>query len=165
MCIHEIQKSQLPRQQFSEERTIMARYAASIGFAHYRAMGALHNRKALIYDEAGFSRVCSALLEISGCTADIMGEHRDASHGLNNADVGVFITSYPYGAFMLDEVKKRSIPAIVLYDNLDESFIDFLNAYDNLYCMIKPLDYDKFKGLVLKLLSGAAVSRDDYTSA
>jgi hypothetical protein len=123
-----------------------------------------HNsRKVLIYDEAGFSRVCSALLEISGCVTYVMNEHLDAPNRLNSSDVGVFVTSYPYGAFMLDEVQKRSIPAIVLFDSLDEQFIDMLHAYDNLYCMIKPLDYDKFKCLVRQLLSGNQVSREDYT--
>lgn len=120
-------------------------------------------RKALIYDEAGFSRVCSAILEISGCAADVMGEHLDAPQRLNSSDVGVFITSYPYGAFMLNEVRKRSIPAIVLIDNLDERFIDMLQTYDNLYYMIKPLDYDKFKGLVRQLLNGLPVSREDFS--
>ena len=117
-------------------------------------------RRVLIYDEAGFSRVCSALLEMSGCATDIMG---DSSGKLNSSDIGVFITSYPYGAFMLDEVKKRSIPVIVLFDNLDEGFLNMLHTYDNLYCMIKPLDYDRFKGLVHQLLSGEQVSREDFT--
>lgn len=122
------------------------------------------SRKVLIYDEAGFSRVCSALLEISGCATSIINEQPDASNSLNSSDVGVFVTSYPYGAFMLDEVQKRSIPAIVLFDNLDEQFIDMLHAYDNLYCMIKPLDYKKFKGLVMQLLSGSQISRGDCTN-
>jgi len=117
-------------------------------------------RRVLIYDESGFSRVCSALLEMSGCATDILGK---SSNSLNNSDVGVFVTSYPYGAFMLDEVQRRRIPAIVLFDNIDERFINVLNEHDNLYCMIKPLDYDKFKGLVRQLLSGNQVSREDYT--
>jgi len=114
----------------------------------------------MIYDEAGFSRVCTALLEMSGFTTGILGT---TFSNLDSSDVGVFVTSYPYGAFMLDEiVKKRNIPAIVLFDNLDERFINILHEYDNLYCMIKPLDYEKFKGLVHQLLIGSQVSKGDY---
>ena len=120
-------------------------------------------RRALIYDEAGFSRVCSALLEIGGCDTDVMGELHDLPASLGRSDVGVVITSYPYGAFILDEVRKRNIPAIVLFDRLDERFIDVLREYANSYCMIKPLDYEKFKGLVKQLLSGRRVSREDYS--
>jgi hypothetical protein len=115
-------------------------------------------KRVLIYDEAGFSRICSALLEISGCAADIMG---DEAEKLDRTDVGLFVTSYPYGAFMLEEVRKRSIPAIVLFDDLDDRFIGMLHAYDNIYSMLKPLNYDKFRQIVHHLLGGGTVSQDD----
>jgi DNA-binding NtrC family response regulator len=119
-------------------------------------------RRVLIYDEAGFSRVCSAILAIEGFGTDIMDENHDVPALINRKDVGVFVTSYPYGALLLDEVRKRRIPAIVLYDNLDERFISTVLKQENLYCMIKPLDYTKFKSLVKSLLSGEQVSREEY---
>jgi DNA-binding NtrC family response regulator len=119
-------------------------------------------RKVLIYDEASFSRVCSAILAIEGHGTDIMDGRDDILQLLNRNEVGVFITSYPYGAVILDEVRKQSLPAIVLYDNLEDTFVDIVLANDNLYCMIKPLDYDKFKSLVRSLLSGEQVSRGEY---
>jgi DNA-binding NtrC family response regulator len=119
-------------------------------------------RRVLIYDEAGFSRVCSAILAIEGFGTDIMDEHHNIPELINRNEVGVFVTSYPYGALLLDEVRKRSIPAIVLYDNLDERFINTVLKQENLYCMIKPLDYTKFKSLVKSLLSGKQVSREEY---
>ncbi len=117
-------------------------------------------RSVLIYDEAGFSRVCSALLEMSGHTTHIVGKSTGAPIG---SDVGLFVTSYPYGAFMLEEVTKRSIPAIVLFDNIDERFDTNLHQYGNLYGMIKPIDYDKFKDLVRRLLAGEEIPREDYS--
>lgn len=132
----------------------------SIEIALVICMNNKGTRRVLIYDEAGFSRVCSALLEMSGCATDIMG---DSSGKLNSTDVGVFVTSYPYGAFLLDEVRKRSIPMIVLFDNFDQGFVDMLQSHDNLYCMIKPLDYDRFKGLVRQLLNGEQVSREGFS--
>jgi DNA-binding NtrC family response regulator len=119
-------------------------------------------RRVLIYDEASFSRVCSAILAIEGFGTDIMDENHDVPALINRKDVGVFVTSYPYGALLLDEVRKRRIPAIVLYDNLDERFISTVLKQENLYCMIKPLDYTKFKSLVKSLLSGEQVSREEY---
>jgi DNA-binding NtrC family response regulator len=118
--------------------------------------------RVLIYDEAGFSRVCSAILAIEGFGTDIMDEHHNTPELINRKEVGVFVTSYPYGALLLDEVRKRSIPAIVLYDNLDERFISTVLKQENLYCMIKPLDYKKFKSLVKSLLRGEQVSREEY---
>jgi hypothetical protein len=119
-------------------------------------------RKVLIYDEAGFSRICSAILASEGHGTDVMDGRDDILQMLNRNEVGVFITSYPYGAFILDEVRKQSFPAIVLYDNLEDKFVDIMLANNNLYCMIKPLDYNKFKSLVRSLLSGEQVSRGEY---
>ncbi len=118
-------------------------------------------RRVLIYDEAGFSKVCSALLEMSGCSTDIMGESAGAQFG---SDIGVFVTSYPYGAIMLDEVRKRRIPAVVLFDSLDDRLVTFLHEYDNLYYMLKPLNYDKFKDLVRRLLKGGKISRQEFST-
>jgi hypothetical protein len=117
-------------------------------------------RRVMIYDEAGFSRVCSALLEMSGCTTEILGR---TSGDLNSADIGVLVTSYPYGAFMLGEAQKRKIPTVVLFDDVNEQFIEMLHSHENFYCMIKPVDYAKFKGLVRQLLNGSTISPEDYT--
>ena len=135
----------------------------SIVFASSSGMDTGRDRIALIYDEDGFSRVCSALLKMSGCVTEVMDGRRDAATRLRSEDVGVFITSYPYGAFMLEEVRKRRIPSVVLLDNNGELYGERLDAYDDLYCMIKPIDYDKFKSLVHQLLSEQPVSRDGFT--
>jgi DNA-binding NtrC family response regulator len=116
----------------------------------------------LIYDEAGFSRVCSAILASAGCRTNVIDEQHAMPELLNRQETGVFVTSYPYGAFMLDEVRKLSLPAIVLYDNLDEQFVDMVLTNENIYCMIKPLDYSKFKSLVKSLLNNEQVPREEY---
>jgi len=120
------------------------------------------SKRVLIYDEAGFSRVCSAILASEGCRTDVIDEQHAMPELLNRQEAGVFVTSYPYGAFMLDAVKKLRLPAIVLYDNLDEQFVDMVLANENIYCMIKPLDYSKFKGLVKSLLNNEQVPREEY---
>lgn len=120
------------------------------------------DRKVLIYNEENFSRVCSALLDMYGFTTDVIDEHHDAEKKLNSADVGIFITSYPYGAFMLEEVRKRKIPSIILFDDIGECYGKQLHMDDNLYCMKTPIDYAKFKDLVWQLLSGKRVSREDF---
>jgi len=147
---------------FVKRRCHYRHFAMSIEIALEALMNDSICRRVLIYDEAGFSRVCSAILAIEGFGSDIMDEHHNIPELINRSEVGVFVTSYPFGALLLDEVRKRSIPAIVLYDNLDERFISTVLKQENLYCMIKPLDYTKFKGLVKSLLSGEQVSREEY---
>jgi hypothetical protein len=122
-----------------------------------------NDKKILIYDEAGFSRICSAILEVDGFGTYIIDHLFNLHIGLDNNDVGLVVTSYPYGAFILDEVKKRKIPAIVLADSLDGRLIAMLNELTNSYCMIKPMNYDKFKGLVRDVLNGDNTPRAGYS--
>jgi DNA-binding NtrC family response regulator len=123
----------------------------------------INDKKVLIYDEAGFSRICSAILETDGCGTYIIDHLINLQASLNGDDVGLVVTSYPYGAFLLDEVKKRKIPAIILTDGLDGRLIAMLNELTNSYCMIKPLNYDKFKGLVKNVLNGEDTPRAGYS--
>ena len=106
----------------------------------------------LIIDELGFSRICSAILETSGYGTDIITHAHDLPTKLNNQELGLIVTSYPYGAFLFEEIKRHNIPTIILSDNVDEKLISTLRNFDNSYCMIKPIDYDKFKAIVKRVI-------------
>ncbi len=121
------------------------------------------NKKILIIDEYGFSRVCSALLERVGYGAEIIPTADNLSTMLNNDVVGLIVTSYPYGSFFFNEIKKRNIPTIILSDNVDGNLISILNDFDNSYCMIKPLNYEKFRTLVKQVMSGALTIKGGYS--
>jgi hypothetical protein len=113
------------------------------------------DKKILIIDEYGFSRVCSAILgEIAGFETDMISHADDLPSKLNNNKLRLIVTSYPYGIFLFDEIKRRNIPTIILSDNIDGKLITILNDFNNSYCMIKPLDYDKFKTLVTQVING-----------
>ncbi len=113
------------------------------------------DKKILIIDEYGFSRVCSAILgEIVGFETDMISPADDLPSKLNNNTLRLIVTSYPYGVFLFDEIKRRNIPTIILSDNIDGKLITILNDFNNSYCMIKPLDYDKFKTLVKQVING-----------
>ncbi len=120
-------------------------------------------KRILIIDEQGFSRICSAILETEGYATEMIAHAPDVPSKLNNRDFGLIVTSYPYGAFLFDEIKKRSIPTIILSDNIDESLIDTLRKFDNSYCMIKPVDYDKFKALVKQMINGCLSAQGGYS--
>ncbi len=124
------------------------------------------NKKIFIIDEAGFSRICSAILEIIGYGTDTvshLNDMNDLPTKLNNDNVDLIVTSYPYGAFLFDEIKKRNIPTIILSDNIDGKLISILDDFNNSYCMIKPLDYDKFKVLVKQVISGEVTAQGGYS--
>lgn len=122
----------------------------------------IETKSILIIDEQGFSRVCSAILEAVGYGTDMICEGQDLPSKLKNSALGLIVTSYPYGAFLFDEIKKRNIPTIILSDNIDENLIDTLRNFNNSYCMIKPLDYDQFKSLVQKVITVPEAGQGGY---
>ncbi len=117
----------------------------------------------LIIDEYGFSKICSAILERVGYETDTVSLANDLSSKLNDDTVGLIVTSYPYSVSLIDEIKKRNIPTIILSDDIDGKLIDILNNLSNSFCMIKPIDYDKFKYLVKQVISGDITAQGGYS--
>ena len=122
----------------------------------------METRRILIIDEEGFSRICSALLgnegyEVQSVTLSDIGE------ALNAHDVGLIIASYPYGAPVFNEVRRSNRPVLILADNFDENLIRMLNDFVSSSCMLKPLDYAKFKLLVKDLMSSELMMTEGYT--
>lgn len=121
---------------------------------------ALQGKRILIIDESGFSRVCSALLEFEGYGAKTVTCVEDLDNWLD--DFGLIITSYPYGSFLFSELGKMEIPVIILSDHINRDLITVLEGFKNSYCMIKPLDYQKFRSLVRQVMGGASEALRGY---
>mgnify|MGYP001333946856 CR=1 FL=1 len=110
----------------------------------------------LIIDEAGFSRVCSAFIEAEGFHAHTH-DHAKAVSDVQTPPHGSYclvISSFDYAVKFSSEIKKLGLPVIVLADHLSHSLIMLLEDLGNAYCMIKPLDYQKFLMLVLQIIRG-----------
>jgi hypothetical protein len=88
------------------------------------------------------------------------GEH--LSLRLSQKDIGLIITSYPYGHLLLNEIKKRKIPSFILSDTVDGKLMSVLNGLYSSYCMIKPLDYEKFRSVVKEVMSGNFSAQAGY---
>lgn len=113
----------------------------------------MSRKKVLIIDENGFSRICSALLALNGFGSECL---QDASMIEFAGDLDMFglvVTSYPYGARVLEILKESELPLLVLSDSLNEALLGQLKKIRNSCCMVKPLDYDKFNSFVRQTLS------------
>ncbi len=111
--------------------------------------------KILLVDEAGFTRVCSSMLEAEGFRIETINPGADGHmSGLDRQDLNLVIASYPHVNFIFDSLKKLTVPVIVLSDHISEELIFLLKGLRKSYCMTKPLDYGKFKTLVKQLMNG-----------
>jgi len=122
----------------------------------------VNSKSILIIDEKVFYRISSAILESMGYVAELFTDIDNLSTKLCNSEIGLIITSYPYGVLMFDEIKKWDIATIVLTDNLDGKLFQLLSELEKSYCMIKPLDYDKFKSVVQEIICEKNVFQGGY---
>lgn len=115
-------------------------------------IGKTQRRKILIVDEERFCRVCAALLGLLGIesTRIVCLTHFDSDQSLENYEL--VITSFPYDSSLLERLQVQDIPAMVFSDCLSGELFEKLIKSDNIGCMIKPIDFEKFKEMLSKLL-------------
>jgi hypothetical protein len=114
---------------------------------------ASEDRKILIIDEAGFTRVCRAILEDAGCLVARLPQDGAGCPWGEGHNLGLVIVSYPYGVSLFAEIAKLGIPIIVLADHISRELIALLEELEKSFCMIKPLDFLRFKSLAVELVS------------
>ena len=123
--------------------------------------------KILIIDEEGFCRICSAILEAVGygieTLSTAMTSNATLSSRLKKNDIGLIITSYPHSVSLLKEIRKRKIPSFVLSDKVDEELMAELDGLHNSFCMIKPIDYGKFRTMVKQLMDSHQTTKAGYS--
>ncbi|MDA8087464.1 MAG: hypothetical protein M0Z75_12255 [Nitrospiraceae bacterium] len=108
----------------------------------------LPDKKILIFDEARFSRICQAILATEGYDAVAEADPARFPPFLARRQPGLIITSYPFGDPILEQIKWLEVPVIILSDHIDAELLKTLEGLKNSCCLLKPLDYRKFKDLV-----------------
>jgi len=110
----------------------------------------INKKKILIVDEAGFSRICSAILEKEGYGTNAVTDVQQIDSDINYRDFGLVITSYPYGAPIFDKLISSKTPTIILSDYMNRDLMTTLENFDQKlsHWMIKPIDYKKFRVVV-----------------
>jgi DNA-binding NtrC family response regulator len=112
------------------------------------------SKKILIIDEDGFSKVCSAILNDEGYQTKLAISHEDADVQVSTNGISLIVSSYPYALSFLRSKKIRDIPTIVLSDELNSDLIDTMKCIKNSVCMVKPVDFERFKYIVRGIING-----------
>lgn len=123
----------------------------------------MEREKILIIDEAGFSRVCSAILEAEGYRAATIPHECSEPQAVTGDGVSLVITSYPYGLRFFEDLCRYSLPVIVLTDHISKELIAALEGLESSICMIKPLDYQKFTSVVREIMAGTYLNQGGYS--
>jgi hypothetical protein len=117
-------------------------------------------KKILIIDDSVFSLICSSILELEGLKSQIY--KNGDSLPSNGSKYLMIITSYPFGCPLFEEIKESNLPTIILTDQINREIMNILKCLSNSYCMIKPIDYDKFRNLVKEIAVSGVPKVDEY---
>jgi len=131
--------------------TVLSRIKKTSLYRFFPNNRKMQKGRILIIDEAGFSRVCSAILEVEGYSSEVLSEADLLAQALEK-DFRLVIASYPFGKMAFEHLKKMKIPTIILSDQINKELMKTLEGFNNSYCMIKPLDYEKFRSLIKDVL-------------
>jgi hypothetical protein len=123
----------------------------------------MKQKRIFIIDEHGFSKICSTLLQFEGLSAESFNPDIGAvplfrEHGRP----GLVITSYPRCHGFLNDLKKSGIPCVILVDCINGEVLRALEGAVNSYCMVKPIDYHKFRSIVRGVLDGGMRMEEGY---
>lgn len=110
-------------------------------------------KKVLIIDEKVFSSICSAILELEGLKAEVCDMSSEYLSLLNLKEFGLIIMSYPISYPVINDIKNSNLPVIVLTDHINREVINLLEKIPLSHCMVKPIDYKKFRLLVREIMN------------
>jgi DNA-binding NtrC family response regulator len=114
----------------------------------------LPTKRILILDEVGFSKICSAMLNDDGYYTELVFSEEEAINSISNDDVALIISSYPYALSLLRSKKVQDIPIIILSEEINNELVEMMKGFRYSVCMIKPLDFQRFKYLVHGIVNG-----------
>jgi DNA-binding response OmpR family regulator len=111
-------------------------------------------KRILILDEVGFSKICSAMLSDDGYHTELVFSEEEAIHSISNDDIALIISSYPYALSLLRSEKVQDIPIMILSEEINNELIEMMKGFRYSVCMVKPLDFQRFKYLVHGIVNG-----------
>ena len=112
------------------------------------------SKKILIIDEDGFSKVCSAILIDEGYQTKLVVSAEEAARYVSNDGISLIVSSYPYALSFLKSQIVKDIPVIVLSNELSNELIEIMKRVRNSICLVKPLDFDRFRYIVRGIING-----------
>ena len=111
-------------------------------------------KKILIFDEDGFCKICSAMLNDEGYETELAFSREEAEMCVEKNGISLIVLSYPFALPFLRSESARNIPTIILSNDLSSDLIDMMKSSNNAVCLVKPLDYKRFKYIVRGVVSG-----------
>lgn len=125
----------------------------------------MKQKKILILDDKHFSRICRAILERAGFIPETPDNIKHSDTLQRWQEYGLVIASYPIAEDVVSKICGTQTPVIVLSDFYNYEIREALKTFEVSRCLIKPLDYEKFLGVVGEMLQGRIMEQGGYDLA
>jgi DNA-binding response OmpR family regulator len=113
-------------------------------------------KRILIVDEEVFGRICSAILKLEGYDVGTATSFEVETETDGGSKDSLMVTSYPYCRSAFQKFNEVDTPLIILTDQIDAGLMTILQNNSTRFCMVKPIDFGRFKTLVRDLMHGQA---------
>lgn len=125
----------------------------------------MEKKKILVLDDLHFSRVCRAILEREGFFPETPESDKISATLLRWQDYGLVIASYPIAESFVEKIKSCGTPVIVLSDFINREISEALKNFATCRCLVKPLDFDNFIGVIGEMFDGDVSNQGGYDLA
>ncbi len=98
--------------------------------------------------------MCSAILQDEGFDTALATSAEEAAKHLSQNGISLIVSSYPYALSFLNAESAKDIPTIVLSDEVNNDLIEIMKRIKNSVCLVKPLDFERFKYIVRGIING-----------
>ncbi|RJQ53790.1 MAG: hypothetical protein C4526_06140 [Nitrospiraceae bacterium] len=112
------------------------------------------SKKILIIEEDGFSKICSAILREEGYQTSLAVSVKEAVRIASNNGISLIVSGYSFVDSLLKSRIIQEVPTIVLSDELNNELIETMKCIRNSVCLLRPIDYERFKYIVRGVLNG-----------
>lgn len=111
-------------------------------------------KKILIIEEDGFSRICSAILHDAGYQTSFAASEKEAVQIVSDNGISLIVSDDTHVHSLLQLRIIHNIPKIVLSDVINNELIEAMKRIGNSVCLMKPLDFERFKYIVHGIING-----------
>jgi DNA-binding NtrC family response regulator len=111
-------------------------------------------RKILILDNDCFGKICSAILNEEGFHTSLACSVEEVVQHASNYNISLIVSNYSHAKSLMKSQLFRDIPKIILTNEFNEELTEAIQSIENTICLVKPLDFERFRYIVCGIMNG-----------